>query len=107
MNRETAHAKLPMLLTQLRLPSFSSYWKEMSEKADEQGTSPACFLADLCEHELQERKVRKIESRLKESSLNKLKTLSAFQFSHVPMVKKAHIEALSSGETWIKRDIMY
>jgi len=82
MNIEKANAVLPLMLKQLRLPTFTRFWKEIAEQSDREGWSGAYLLATLCEHELQERKTRKMATRLRESCLNKGKTLSTFEFAH-------------------------
>ncbi len=103
MNLEKANAVLPLMLKQLRLPAFTSIWRDIAEQSDREGWGSSPFLATLCEHELQARNTRRMSTRLRESCLDKGKTLSTFEFSHTPKVKKPHIEALSTGEMWIKQ----
>lgn len=103
MNIEKANAVLPLMLKQLRLPAFTSSWRDIAEQSDREGWGSSSFLAVLCEHELQARSTRRMATRLRESYLDKGKTLSTFEFSHTPMIKKPHIEALSAGEMWIKQ----
>lgn len=91
------------MLKQLRLPSFKRFWKEIAEQADQEGWGSSRYLATLCEYELQTRRTRTMNARLKASCLNKGKTLSTFEFSHVPMIKKPYIETLSTGELWIRQ----
>lgn len=91
------------MLKQLRLPSFKRCWKEIADQADRDGWSSSRYLATLCEHELQARRTRTMNARLRESCLDKGKTLGTFDFSYVPMIKKPHIENLSTGEQWVKQ----
>lgn len=103
MSMEKAKAVLPLLLKQLRLPTFKTTWKELADQADKEGWGSARFLATLCEYELQARRTRRMSERLRESCLEKGKTLSSFEFNHVPKMKKPYIESLSTGDTWIKQ----
>ena len=56
----TDAAKLPLMLTELRLPSIGRLWQELGATADKEGWGAARFLAILCEHELAERATRRI-----------------------------------------------
>lgn len=103
MNTEQANAVLPLMLKQLRLPTFKRFWKEIADQSDREGWGGPRFLATLCEHELQERRTRAMSARLRESCLDKGKTLATFEFGHVPMIKKPYIESLGTGATWIKQ----
>ncbi|WP_323183572.1 ATP-binding protein, partial [Paraburkholderia sp. CNPSo 3076] len=57
----------------------------------------------LLEHELAERAKRRIERHRTESHLDPTKTLATFDFSAVPMVSKAHVTALATGESWLEK----
>lgn len=103
MNIEKANAVLPLMLKQLRLPAFKSIWKEIADQADHEEWSCARYLATLCEYELQTRRTRALNARMRESCLNKGKMFSTFEFCHVPMIKRPHIEALSTGDPWVKQ----
>jgi DNA replication protein DnaC len=103
MNTEKANAILPLMLKQLRLPTFKRLWRDLADQADREGWGSSRYLATLSEHELQARRTRTMTDRLRESCLDKGKTLSTFEFSHVPMIKKPYIETLSTGEVWLKQ----
>ena len=60
-------AKLPVMLTTLRLPTIAGLWQEFGARADREGWGSARFLAALCEHELAERHTRRIARHLAES----------------------------------------
>ena len=62
----------------------------------------ARFLAALTEHEMAERARRRIERHLEEARLPPGKTLDTFDFDAVPMVSKAHVMALTAGDSWIE-----
>ena len=57
-------ARLELLLTELRLPTFKLMWKKLAEQADKEGWPAAKFLAALAEHEVAERSRRRIERHL-------------------------------------------
>ena len=54
-------------------------------------------------YELAERAKRRIERHRTESHLDPTKTLPAFDFGAVPMVSKAHVTALATGESWLEK----
>lgn len=57
----------------------------------------------LLEHQVAERAKRRTERHRNESHLDPTKTLATFDFSVVPLLSKAHVTALSSGDAWIER----
>ena len=87
----TDAAKLPLRLTELRMPTFGRLWQEMGERADREGWGTARFLAALCEHELAERATRRIARHLAASGLPAGKTIETFDFAAAPSVRKAHV----------------
>lgn len=92
--------KLPSLLNSLRLPTFRRHWQEITERADREGWSTAQALAMLAEYELAERETRRIHRNLKTSRLPAGKSLATFDFSIVPDLSKAQVEALAAGD-WL------
>lgn len=99
----TDAAKLPLMLTELRMPTFGRLWQEMGERADREGWGAARFLAALCEHELAERATRRIARHLAASGLPAGKTIETFDFAAAPSVRKAHVAALARGDAWIEQ----
>jgi len=96
-------AKLPMMLTTLRLPTFARLWPECAERADKEGWPAARFLATLAEMEIAERDQRRIQRHLTDAKLPPGKTLDSFDFAVVPMVSKAQVMALASGDKWLHK----
>jgi DNA replication protein DnaC len=94
-------AKLPLMLTTLRLPTFARLWPDFARRADREGWPAERFLAVLAELEIAERAQRRIQRHLAEARLPAGKTLDSFDFTAVPMVSKAHVMALASGDTWL------
>jgi DNA replication protein DnaC len=98
----TDAAKLPLMLTELRMPTIGRLWQEFGARADKQGWGSARFLAVLCEHELAERATRRIARHLAESALPPGKTFETFDFAAAAAIRKAHIAALATGNAWIE-----
>ena len=78
-------------------------WPEFAERSDKEGWPAARFLGGLLEHEVAERAKRRIERHRVESQLDAAKTLASFEFAEVPMLSKAHVMALASGDAWLDR----
>jgi DNA replication protein DnaC len=96
-------ARLPLLLGELRLPAICRIWAEMAERSDREGWAAARFLSALAELEIAERARRRIERHLAEARLPPDKTLDGFDFAHVPMLSRARVAALASGDTWLEK----
>ena len=96
-------ARLPLMLTELRLPSIARLWPDFTRRADEEGWPAARLLAALAEIELADRARRRIERHLAEAKLPAGKTLASFDFTAVPTLSKAHVTALAAGDGWIDK----
>ena len=96
-------ATLPMLLTELRLPTIKRLWPALAEQSNREGWPAERFLAALCEHEMNERETRRIDRHRAESGLPPDKRLSDFDFAAVPTVSKAHVMALADGDSWLEQ----
>ena len=96
-------ARLPLLLNELRLPTIAALWRSFTERADREGWPAARLLATLTELELAERAQRRIQRHLVEARLPPGKTLDSFDFTAVPMISRAHVAALVTGDGWIAR----
>ena len=64
-------ARLPIMLTNLRLPTIGKLWPAFAAQADKEGWGSARFLAALLEHELAARDQRRIARHLLESGLRR------------------------------------
>jgi DNA replication protein DnaC len=95
-------AVLPLLLTQLRLPTMKRLWEHMAEEAEGKGWSGPKYLSNLCEHELADRDHRRLGRRMGEAQLPKGKTLESYDFGSISGISKTKINGLASGEVWIK-----
>ncbi|WP_454737189.1 IS21-like element helper ATPase IstB [Cupriavidus necator] len=105
MNAPIPHdtARLTLMLNELRLPTIGRLWPEFAQRADKEGWQATRLLGALLEHELAERAKRRIERHRTESRLDPTKTLATFDFSMVPMVSKAHVMALATGDSWLEK----
>jgi DNA replication protein DnaC len=95
--------RLSLLLNELRLPAIKQVWPEFAARADQEGWPAARLLAMLAEHEIAERDRRRIERHLAEARLPPAKTLDSFAFEAVPMISKAQVVALCSGDGWLEK----
>jgi hypothetical protein len=94
-------ARLTLALNELRLPAIKALWPGFAEQADKEGWSAARLLSALVEHELAERDRRRIERHLAQARLLPGKTLESFDFAAVPMLSRAHVSAITAGDSWI------
>ena len=94
-------ARLTLALNELRLPAIKALWPRFAEQADKEGWCAARLLSILVEHELAERDRRRIERHIAQARLLPGKTLDTFDFASVPMLSKAHVNAITAGDSWI------
>jgi len=95
-------ARVELLLSELRLPSVKAIWPKLAAQSDKEGWPAARFLAALAEHEVADRARRRIERHMAEARLPAGKTLATFDFDSVPMLSKAQVMALASGDVWLE-----
>ena len=94
-------AALNHMLAELRLPTITSMWPQLTAQADREGWPAARLLAVLTEHEIADRARRRFQRHLREAQLPAGKTLDSFDFNAVPTISKAHLMALSAGDRWL------
>jgi len=102
-NNKVDAARVELLLTELRLPGVKLMWAKLAEQSDKEGWPATRFLAALAEHETADRGRRRIERHLGEAHLPAGKSLANFDFEAVPMVSKAQMMALASGDMWLEK----
>jgi len=104
MNAPMAHAAaLPMMLTELRLPTIRTQWEVVAHTANREGWPAERFLSTMLEMEVAEREIRRIERHRSESQLPAGKLFSNFDFTAVPNVSKALLSALIEGDAWLEQ----
>ncbi len=99
MNEST----LPLLLKELRLPTMGRLWEEIAHQARAQSWQVTQYLAHLCEHELAERKNRRLRRHMAAAQLPLGKTIETLDFEALSSIKKQQIIALGSGDDWISQ----
>ncbi|MGH7948092.1 MAG: IS21-like element helper ATPase IstB [Candidatus Binataceae bacterium] len=95
------HARLALLLTELRLPTIKSLYPAFTTRADKEGWPAVRLLASLTEHEVAERGRRRIERHLADARLPPGKTLDNFDFNALPMISKAQVNAIAAADSWL------
>lgn len=95
--------RIALMLNELRLPTIGRLWQEFAQRSDKESWQATRFLAALLEHELAERGKRRTERHRDESQLDPTKTLATFDFATVPMLSKAHVSALTTGDSWLEK----
>jgi DNA replication protein DnaC len=104
MNAPLAHAAaLPMMLTELRLPTIRAQWEAVAQTANREGWPAERFLSTVLEMEMAEREIRRMERHRAESQLPPGKLTSNFDFAVVPSVSKALVMALIDGDAWLEQ----
>ena len=95
-------AILPLLLGELRLPTFKRFWEDVAVEACGKGWSGPKYLSYLCEQEIAERHRRRLARYMSEAKLPNAKTLESYNFSSIKGITKDQVLGLASGEVWIK-----
>ena len=94
-------ARLPIMLSELRLPTIKRLWSELAEQSNREGWPAERFLGILLGHEMAERETRRLARARADSQLPSGKTLTEFDFALVATLSKAHAMALAEADTWI------
>ena len=103
MNAAYDAGRIALMLNELRLPTIGRLWPDFAERSDKESWQASRLLGALLEHELAERAKRRIERHRTESHLDPTKTFATFDFGVVPMVSKAHVMALATGDSWLEK----
>jgi DNA replication protein DnaC len=96
-------ARLPLMLTELRLPTIKRLWIDLAAQSDREGWRAERLLSALFEHEMAERETRRLARRRAESDLPPDKSLESFDFAAVPTISRAHVAALLDGDGWLEQ----
>lgn len=89
---------LELMLRKLKLPTFAAVYEQVSLHADREGWTLGQALRHLCELELEERRVRKIERLLKTSALPADKTFATVDVKRWPSKAQRQLAALRAGD---------
>ena len=82
---------------------MNQQWESLEAHARQQGWSYGQFLMALCEHEQQQRYLRRVQRYLKAAKLPQSKSLSNFDFSCCPTLDQGTVLNLSQDSSWLKR----
>jgi DNA replication protein DnaC len=94
-------ARLPLMLTELRLPTMKRLWADLAEQSNREGWPAERFLSILLGHEMAERETRRLARARADSQLPMGKSLEQFDFSAVATISKAHVVALAEADAWL------
>jgi DNA replication protein DnaC len=95
---------LEKYLKDLKLPTFLKEYQRALRQCAQQQRGYDAFLQHLAELELQERKKKAVERRLKEAGFPTEKEIGDFDFSAIPNLNKKRIQSMSKGEYIQKRE---
>jgi len=99
MNEATLNTQLQTL----RLSQMKANWKTLEQQAMSAGWTPASFLSQLCEQELEHRLQQRHRRYLKESRLPAGKTLSTLELSALKGINPAVIQHLGEQHDWLEQ----
>ena len=94
-------AGVPIMLTELRLPTIKRLWADLAEQSNREGWPAERFLGALLGHEMAERETRRLARARADSQLPPGKGLAQFDFSAVSTISKAHVMALAEADSWL------
>lgn len=96
---------LPIFLKELKLPVMLKNWKPLQEDAKRKGWSHTQYLSALCEHEVAERKSKRLQRRFYEARLPRGKSFETYDFKSISQLDKRQIDALIQEDSWINSGI--
>lgn len=103
VDASSAGAAVPIMLTELRLPTIKRLWVDLAAQSNREGWPAERLLHTLLGHEMAERETRRLARARADSGLPPGKTLTQFDFAAVPAVSKAHVMALAEADAWISQ----
>ncbi len=98
MKKSSPHHSLALMLRTLKLPTFAAMYEQVALRADREGWTLGQSLQHLCELEIEERRLRKIERILKAADLPPDKTLATLDAKRWPTKVQRQIPALCTGD---------
>jgi DNA replication protein DnaC len=87
---------------ELKLPAIGRDAARVAAESERSGQGHLEYLLQLLETEVEERRQRRADRRIKEAGFPVMKTLDGFDFGRTPTVPEGKIRRLGSGE-WIDR----
>ena len=92
-----APESVPVLLRSLKLPGFVRAYAQVAEQAEREGWGFERYLHHLAEIEIEDRRGRRIERLLRQSSLAQDKVLSTLDLSRLPAPVRRSVPTLCEG----------
>jgi DNA replication protein DnaC len=96
-------AKLPILLKELRLPTIGQIWEAMIQEAEAATWTQTKLLTTLCEHEVNARYQKRIQTYSKKAQLPPGKSLATLDFKCFKQLNKARVEDLAQNTHWVQK----
>ncbi len=97
MTTQDVKQTLATHLRELRLPSFREQYESLARKAEQETFSYEQYLLELTNSECEERRVRRIDTMLRQSRLPIEKTLESFELKRLPAKVSRQVRALTDG----------
>lgn len=98
MSHEANEARLLLLLSELKLPAIKKVYQRLALEIAGGGGDFTSYLLALLEEEVQERRDRRIQRRIKEAKFPQVKLLSELDASALPKgISKTLLTELASG----------
>lgn len=91
---------LPLMLKELKLPSFARHYRQTEEEAVKNAWSCSRFLAVLCEQEIAVRFQTRITNWTREAKLPKGKSFATLQISELPDSVQKKVIQLRDAKQW-------
>jgi DNA replication protein DnaC len=95
---------LETYLKELKLPTVAREYQRLARQCSQNNQGYAAFLQNLLEMEVQERKRKAIDRRLKQACFPAEKEIGTFDFTAIPKVSKKRILDLAGGDYIRKRE---
>ena len=90
-------AQVEALATELRLPTVRRMYRRVADDVAHQGGDYVAFLATVLREEVEQRRVSRVERRVKEARFPQPKLLTDLDFSAEPMPPKPQVMDLAQG----------
>ncbi len=91
---------LPMLLKELRLPTFGEHYQDYQEQAIEQSWGYSQYLSKLCEQEVARRFQTRIHNWTKEAKLPRGKSFATLAINELPKTIQKKVIGLRDNTEW-------
>ena len=99
MSDDTVHARIEMYLTELRMPSIRRSFRKLAKQVAQTSGDYITFLHAVLDEEVNDRRARRIDRRIKEAHFPQLKEIAQLQVEALPKgVSMPQILELAKGD---------